>query len=195
MARTRETTEVRRKQIVAAARKLIVKHGSEHVTVRRIAGEIKVSEGDIYRHFSSKTDILSLMVDDIENTLVSDVKISQSLGLGPLETLDRIVAGIQRRKGVSFQVIAEIISFGDKKLNRKAYEVIDNYILCIRDVLKQGVASGEIRSDIDLHSAATMFFGMTQGLVSMWALSGYSFDLKARFEAGFALFRLSVATA
>lgn len=195
MARTRETTEVRQKQIVAAARKLIVKHGSEHVTVRRIAQEIEVSEGDIYRHFRSKSDILSLMVDDIENTLVSDVKANRSLGLGPLETLDRIIAGVQRRKGVSFQVIAEIISFGDKKLNKKAYEVIDRYIARIRAVLAEGVESGEIRSDIDLDSAATMFFGMTQGLVSMWALGDYSFDLKARFEAVFALFRHSVATA
>jgi AcrR family transcriptional regulator len=193
MARTRETTEVRQKQIVSAARRLIVKYGSEHVTVRRIALEAKVSEGDIYRHFKSKRDILSLLVDDIEKTLASDVESARALGLGSLETLERIIAGVQRRKGVSFQVIAEIISFGDNRLNKKVHDVINGYISCVRSVLAQGVAAGEIRSDIDLDSAATMFFGMTQGLVSMWALSRYSFDLKARFESLFTLFRYSVA--
>ncbi len=74
METQRENTQVRRKQIVAAARKLIVKYGSEHITVRRIAKEIGVSEGAIYRHFKSKTDVLSLMVDDIEETLIGDVE-------------------------------------------------------------------------------------------------------------------------
>ncbi len=39
------STVVRQRQIINAARKVIFKYGSEHVTVRRIAKEIGVSEG------------------------------------------------------------------------------------------------------------------------------------------------------
>jgi len=38
----RKDTLVRQKEIVSAARKIIVKNGSEHVTVRKIAREIGI---------------------------------------------------------------------------------------------------------------------------------------------------------
>ena len=40
MVRKYESTEVRQRQIVDAARKVIIKYGSEHVTVKRIAREV-----------------------------------------------------------------------------------------------------------------------------------------------------------
>ncbi|MDO8568900.1 MAG: TetR/AcrR family transcriptional regulator, partial [Dehalococcoidales bacterium] len=123
MAQRRESTLVRQRQIVSAARKVIIKHGSEHVTVRRIAQEVGVSEGAIYRHFKSKRDVLSLLVDDIENTLMSDLNFDCRGDSCTLEYLETVIkdhmSHIVQRKGVSFQVIAEIISLGDKKLNEK----------------------------------------------------------------------------
>jgi len=60
----RQNTFVRQKQIVNAVRRLITKYGSEQITVRRIAKEIGISEGSIYRHFKCKRDILLLLVRD-----------------------------------------------------------------------------------------------------------------------------------
>lgn len=187
MIQKHENTLVRQKQIVSAARKLIVKFGSEHVTVRKMAKEIGVSEGAIYRHFKSKRDILSFLIDDIENTLVADLKNSYSPDLSTLENLERVMINhmstIEQKKGVSFQVIAEIISLGDKKLNKKIYNVINKYIGCIRDMLSEGVNAGIIRQDIDIDAAATLLFGMTQGLVNIWALSNYSFDPQQKYAS------------
>jgi len=194
----RKQTLVRRRQIVAAARKLIVKYGSEHVTVRRMAKEIGVSEGAIYRHFRSKREILSLLIDEIENTLIGDIEnhYTETSGLNVLEVLERIIAShvssVQQRSGISFQVIAEIISFGDKKLNKKIHDVIDDYIGRIREILAYGVKAGEIREDVDLDAVATLFFSTMQGLVSIWALSNYSFNLQQRYVPIFDLLRQAI---
>lgn len=181
----RENTLVRRRQIVSAARKLIVKYGSEHVTVRRMAREIGVSEAAIYRHFKSKGDILSFLVDDIQKDLMADIQNNSKNNVNPLETMAGImrdhISAIEQRKGVSFQVIAEIISLGDKKLNKKIYDVITQYIERIREILSNGIKAGVIREDVDLEAAATLFFGMTQGMVNIWALSHYSFDLQQKY--------------
>ncbi len=199
MLQERKTTLVRRRQIVAAARKLIVKYGSEHVTVRRIAKEIGVSEGAIYRHFKSKREILSFLVDEIEDILMSDIEKGDAEAAGApnaVEMLELIithhVSSIEQRSGISFQVIAEIISFGDKKLNRKIYDVIDEYISRIRDILAEGVKEGVIKPDVDLDAVATLFFGVIQGLVSLWALSNYSFDLEQRYAPVFRFFRNAI---
>ena len=74
MVRTYKRDLPRREQIVNAARKLVIKCGSENVTVRRIAQEVGVSEAAIYRHFKSKRDILYLLVETIESNLISDLE-------------------------------------------------------------------------------------------------------------------------
>jgi AcrR family transcriptional regulator len=194
----RKDTLIRRKQIVSAARKLIVKYGSENVTVRRMAEEIGVTEGAIYRHFKSKKDILLLLIDDIEDTLIEGIKMSDQGELDSLEVLDKIInlhiSSIEQRKGITFQVIAEIISLGDKNLNKKVAEVINKYIDSIQDILAEGVKSGIIRSDIDLNAAAKLFFSMTQGLVNIWALHQYDFNLEHEYAPMWQVFLKGVVS-
>jgi AcrR family transcriptional regulator len=192
----RKDTLVRQKEIVSAARKLIVKYGSEHVTVRRMAQEIGVSEGAIYKHFKSKRDVLSFLIDDIESTLISDIDNNNISDIGTQQILEKIIvdhiSAIEQRKGVTFQVIAEIISLGDKKLNKKVYIVINKYIDKIEDILSLGVKNGIIRTDINLEAAARLFFSLTQGLVSIWALSQYSFNLISEYKSTFDIFLKAV---
>jgi AcrR family transcriptional regulator len=187
MTTQRESTEVRQKQIVSAARRLIVKYGSEHVTVRRMAKEIGVTEGAIYRHFRSKSDVLAFLIDDIEQTLIGDIEKNDKKGLPTSTILGKImidhISAIQQRKGVSFQVIAEIISLGDKKLNKKIYGVLEKYIGLVKGILETGIEKGFIRKDTDLDSASLLFFSMTQGLVNLWALSHYEFDLQTKYRS------------
>jgi AcrR family transcriptional regulator len=184
--RRRSNTEVRRMQIADAARAVAVRYGSEHVTVRRIAKEIGVSDGALYRHFKSKHDILSLMVERIQEDLVADIQ-RGAAGQTPLGTLDIVlrnhISSIEQRKGVSFQVMAEIISLGDKKLNRQASEALDKYTGHIRDLLSEGMKAGEIRKDVDPEQTATLITATIQGLVSRWALSSYRFNLEQQYLA------------
>lgn len=181
----RQSTEVRQRQMADAARAIAVKYGSEHVTVRRIAKEIGVSEGALYRHFKSKRDILSLMVERIEEDLVSDLEKGSEAGGTPLEILDRSlrnhVSAIQQRRGVSFQVMAEIISLGDKRLSRRASQALGAYTGRLRDIISAGVSRGEIRKDLDPDKASILITAALQGLVSSWALRNYDFDLEQEY--------------
>ena len=196
MSRKHESTTVRQRQIVDAARKVIIKYGSEHVTVKKIAKEVGISETAIYRHFKSKKDVLSLLTDHMEESLVGDITGARAEGRTPLEILDgalkRHLSAVEQRRGISFQVIAEIISLGDKKLNRKISQAIDRYVGCLEDLLAEGVKSGEVREDIDLEAAATALFGIIQGLVNICALNNYSFKPQEKYEALWNIFRESV---
>ncbi len=196
MVTKHKSTEVRRKQIINAARKLIIKHGSEHITVRGIAKAVGITEGAIYRHFRSKKDILYLLADDIEDDLIGDLTRASAHGNSSLEVLDSVLrshlSAIEKRRGVSFQVIAEIISLGDKSLNKKISEFINKYVDYLAELLARGVKSGEVREDIDLEAAATVLFGTIQGLVNIWALSNYSFDPHEKYAALWSIFHEAV---
>ncbi len=196
MVSRHEKTSVRQRQILDAARKVIIKYGSEHITIKRIAEEVGVSEGAIYRHFKSKRDIVSLMIHNVERSLLADFKSLQSDGHLTLETLERVavkqMTGAAQGKGVSFQVIDEIVSFGDKQLNQKVYDVIESYTRRVEGLLSEGVKAGVIRPDIDLRAAALLFYDLMQGLVNNWTLSQRSFNLEEEYESRWKLFREAV---
>jgi AcrR family transcriptional regulator len=196
MVTKHRSTKVRQKQIVEAARKVIIKYGSEHVTVKKIAKEVGISETAVYRHFKSKKQILSLLVEHIEDSLVGDVNKETSEEKNPLEILENVLknhlSAVEQRRGISFQVIAEIISLGDKKLNAKIYNVIDRYQEEIKRLLTEGVRLGKVREDLDLDAAATALFGMVQGLVNIWALNNYGFDPQQKYSTIWGIFREAV---
>ena len=133
MATKRKKTELRQQQILEAAAKLIFKYGCEHLTVKRIAAAVGISEAAVYRHFTSKKSILSFLLHRLEEIIIREIT-PESAGPG-LVTIDAIAkvignhfSAIDLRKGFSFHVIAEIISIGDRKLNKQASQAIGKYI-------------------------------------------------------------------
>jgi AcrR family transcriptional regulator len=193
MVQKRRSTAFRKQQIIDAARKLIIKKGSEHLTVRAMAKEVGLTEAAIYRHFKSKREILSFLMNHIMDTMLHDVERTSTEISPSLDTIDQALKNhlseIEQRRGMSFQIIAEIISLGDKKLNREVYEKLNLYIDRIKSLLAAGVRSGHVKDDIDLGASALMLFGMIQGLANFWALSGYTFDLTEKYSALWAIYR------
>jgi len=112
---------------------------------------------------------------------------ARNVGFTSLDIIDEILrthlSRIEQKRGMSFLVLAEIISFGDKSLNRKVSDHIQIYVGRLRLLLADGVRAGLIRQDIDLAAAALLLFGMIQGLVNIWSLNSFKFDLVERYSA------------
>jgi len=198
VVKKRENTEVRQQQIIDAAGRLIFKYGSEHLTVKRIAKEVGISEAAIYRHFKSKKSILSFLLRHIEEVLLRDIS-PETAGTDPitLDTIERIIrnhfSAIGMRKGISFQVIAEIISLGDRKLNKQASETINKYISRLKELLTEGVRESVVYKDIDLEASATLLFTLIQGLVNIWSLNESSFNLIEKYTSLWQIYRKAIA--
>jgi AcrR family transcriptional regulator len=190
-------TEVRKLEILEAARKLIFRRGSEHLTVRNIAGQIKLTEAAIYRHFRSKRDILLFLSDFLTAQLVEDLEEASAARQVSLKTVDRVLRNhlsvIEQRRGISFLVFAEILSFGDQRLNRRTAGNLDRYVKALAGLLARGTEDRPPPARPDVESAALLLFGMIQSLVSLWALSSYGFDLLERYSALWKLFRKALS--
>ncbi len=196
MAQKRISTAIRKKQIIDAARKLIVQKGSEHLTIRSIAKEVNISEAAIYRHYKNKREILSFLMSHIMTSMLDEIDRTLSDVPPSLETVQSILSNhlskIEQNRGMSFQIIAEVISFGDRSLNRQVYESINIYIERLKDLISAGVRGGFIREDIDLDACAMLLFGMIQGMVNIWALGHYGFDLTKKFESLWSVFHAAI---
>lgn len=170
---------LRQQEIVGAARKIISSRGIEGLTIREIANKLKITDGALYRHFRGKEEILNLLIEDLEETLLATISEAANKNDDPLIKMENIFLShlqyAEKRKGITFTVIANL---KDKKLQKKMFGVINNYLKVIEGILKQGIEEGGLRSDINLESASIAFFGMVQGMVTVWGLSGYHYAFK-----------------
>lgn len=179
-------TKIRKQQIIDAAKKLIIDYGSEHVTIRNIANEVGISEAAIYRHFKNKSEMLSFLADSAADYLLDDLEKPETLDESSPDFINDIlqlhISRIESRRGMSFLVLAEILSFGDAVLNEKVRNIIQSYIERLSTILGAGVKSGSVRKDLNLGAASMMLFGMIQGLVDMWFLEGFPANLVEKYR-------------
>jgi AcrR family transcriptional regulator len=196
MDQKHKSTIIRKKQIIDAARKLIIKKGSEHLTLRAMARAVGFSEAAIYRHFKNKQEVLSFLMSTIMDEMLHEVISGASENTNTLATVDSVLkhhlSEIEQRRGISFQIIAEIISLGDKKLNRKVYIKLTEYLNRLRTLFADGASTNSIRNDIDLDAAAMLLFSMIQGIVNIWVLSNYDFDLTAKYESLWSIYQKAI---
>lgn len=173
---------IRQQEIIRGARAVIFSKGIEKLTTREIAKELKVTNGALYRHFKSKNEIIDLLIDDIEETLLTTIQEAADRNLDPLHKLESIfyshLSYAEQMKGTSFTVINQVSGLKDKHLKRKMLGVVNKYLKTIKAIVAQGIKSGVFREEIDPASASIVLFGTIQSMVTLWCLSGYKLSLR-----------------
>jgi len=168
------------------------------VTIHDIAGEIGVTEAAIYRHFSSKRAIYSLLLERWEESLLSTVRGEQYDSLPALENLERafwaLLSEVQSHQALSFIVIETIAFEGMRGLSTQVAAVITDYLEAIQGILDRGVNEGVVRPDVNLDAAATTFFGMIQSTATLWALNDYDSPLAVQGAKMWEIFKRGVAS-
>lgn len=197
MTQIKESTEYRQRQIVEATRKIIATKGMEAITIREIAKEVGITDGDIYRHFKSKKEILLLLIEDIERTLFEAVEKAASEKRDSLDSLGNVLKAhlshVEQRRGVSLIVIAEALRLSDRDLRERMFQVVNLYLARIRSILSEAVKSGKVSQGIDLDTAAFAFFALVHATVTLWALSSFSFSLAKKHKPLWEYYLASIA--
>jgi AcrR family transcriptional regulator len=156
----------------------------ESVTIDAIADEVGLTEGAIYRHFTSKHQIFSLLLDDIERNLLDMMRSAVVEGDPAIRNLQRILeahlSNVEDRRAVSFIVITQAMGFDGIGLGPRVSLMLTHYLDFIQAILDQGIREGRIRPEVDSNAAATAFFGLIQSTATLWALNNYSTPLAER---------------
>ena len=169
--------------IIDAAKKIIISEGFENLTIRAIAEGISVTQGALYRHFKSKHEIVSLLIDDVEGSLLTVIEKPARSSEGPIEKLKKIffshISNAEQRKGMTLIVINESLMIRDKEIKKKMLKVMSRYQEILKAVLREGIKLRKINKNVDVDAAGITFFGMVQAAVMFWALSDFSYHLKS----------------
>jgi AcrR family transcriptional regulator len=174
----RRRTTIRRQQIVDIIRNIISSKGIEYVTISEIAARIGTSKTAIYRHFKSKQDILSLLIDNIEETLM-EVLDKAIVSGDPVQNLKNVLLAhltyARERRETSFIVIMGAMQFSDAIIRKKISQLIEKYLRKIEKILTSAIKLGLIKKDINPRISAIAFLGLIQSTVTVWSYKNFNF--------------------
>ncbi len=181
-----QSSWVRRRELIDEARKIVASQGMEGLTTKNLARAVGISEGDIYRHFTSKNEIIVGLVDEVGEVIEELVRKVEEDAQSPLEKLEALLKGhlssAERRQGVSFLAIAEVLGGGHPDLRDRMQGVINSYLAKVGEILEDGVRHGQINPECNRDAAAILFFGLIQGAGTLWRYSSPDFPHAERYQ-------------
>lgn len=189
---TRLPTEARQAEIVAAALRLAQDSSPAAITTSDLARAVGLSQGALFKHFSSKEAIwLAVMVWVAEHLLRSLNEAAQQAAT-PLEALrsvfDAHVDFVVRNPGVPRVIFHELQQPVDSPLKQQVRGLMQGYLQLLLRLLKAAVQRGDAMADLDVPAAATLFVGIVQGLVMQSMLSGQISTMRAEAPRIFHLY-------
>ena len=174
----------RKKEIIDATLSLINEQGMQELTMKRIATAVGVSEPALYKHFPSKFDILSAVVDAMELSRAQTLKAAGTAGEHAEGVLTAFFENhareFIRRPAMTTILFSEDLFQHDASLLIRVTRIISETQRKIQGEIDKEKKNGAFRSDIDTETASLMLLGGFRLLVSKWRLERYSFDLAAR---------------
>jgi AcrR family transcriptional regulator len=161
MAAIRTSTRAR---LFDAAASLIGTQGLHATTVDQIVELAGVAKGTVYYHFRSKNELFQALLIEGLKRLATTVQDEAKTSATPAQALARIVQA-ELDNIIRYEAFARLMMSqlwrADSLWGEEALRILHEEILApIRSVLETGQKTGEFRTDVDVHMAAPVIFGM-----------------------------------
>jgi AcrR family transcriptional regulator len=153
---------------------LIYEHGFESMSTRQLAEVVDMKPGSLYYYFSSKEELLSRLVTEVLEEIVTDLEHRLEGEEDGLTRLDTFVSGLVEwhvtRHRETYIALMDVRSLSDEK--RAQYMASrDRYDHLLQAILEQCRAEGVI-ADIPLRVARLSLLTMITGITSWYKESG-----------------------
>ena len=198
MATEKLDTLVRREQIIQAALSLIGSHGLRRLSVASLARRIGLVPSALYRHFKGKEDVIEAVLQHIRDSLQQNVRVVRDETPDALERLRRLLmrhlAMVRDNGALPRIVFSEEVYAGRRDRRARMFAGIRKYLDEVAAIVQQGQADGQIRSDVDPETVATLFLGLIQPGAVLWHMSDGAFDVTRHAERGWRLLSETLRT-
>ena len=171
----------RQMQIISKAIELIAEKSIQELTIKNLASKLGVTDGAIYRHVESKTDILLGILIMFQSRAKSCMEQSCTSDLPALEKIKNLFQNNFRYfsefPSVTAVIFSESIFQNDSILSQEVHQLLNMHEKALSCAIQQGQANGEICTLIPETDLIRIIIGSMRYTVTKWRLSNYSFDL------------------
>ncbi len=181
MKKMRLPQDERRSQIIDVSMKIINEEGYASFTTRRLAQQIGISEPALYRHFSSKDEIIISILqkmDELWSGIVSGIEKTPDLE----EKLCLFVTGHFRYIESNPDILAILFADEYLRLNenvrQQLFQVTDKRYSYLYKLLDGGIKSGKIKGS-NPEALAIIIIGAIRTTALNWRNSNYAYSLSS----------------
>jgi TetR/AcrR family transcriptional regulator, fatty acid metabolism regulator protein len=168
-------SEIRKGQILRAAEKVFARNGYQEATISDVARQAKVSEATIYEYFPSKEELLFSIPGETARRAKESIEDILKYIRGTSNKLRAIIyqyLWFYENNPDYSAVVLLILKQNRKFLEVAAYEDVRALARFLMDVVKEGIAAGEFRDDINPFLVRSIILGTIEHLVIRRVLLG-----------------------
>ena len=190
------TSEQRKKKTIQAVINLCQTIDPASITTAVIAKEMEVTQGALFRHFSSKDAIweaVSQWVSLQIQQLLDDILDTENSPIGNLEAMYMAhICFISLYPGVPRLIFSQLDKAQKTASQRVISTLMSLYHLRIEQQLTRAIEIGEVDADVDIETASSLFLGSIQGLVVKSMIQGNEALTASKANKIFALYRRGI---
>ena len=164
----RERLEEREDAIIAAAHDEFVENGFEGAKIAGIARRAGVAEGTLYLYFRNKSALLGAVVGAFYQRLTTGAAEGVALRHATEDRLAFLarhhLASCLQEWAILALAMPALYQAGNYR-NSEYFGFNRNYVAVFDGVVRDGIARGDIRSDLPMHLMRDMFYGTLEHAV------------------------------
>jgi AcrR family transcriptional regulator len=164
-----QAADVRREQILDRALALVNAGGLRHLTMKRIADRLGVSEAAIYRHVPTRRALIFGLMDRLEAMLLVPIRaIAADATRTQEERLEAVlrhhIAIVLEHHSLPILLLAEASASGDAKLLGRMRGIFSGYVEILGELLRSSGVDGPGGTEPDPGALALLFLGVPTAL-------------------------------
>ena len=175
--RKKEPQSIHRKNIATAAEQLFMKKGMNNTSMNDIAREAGYSKATLYVYFKNKEELVGVLVLESMQKLYDYMQLALEKYTDTKKRYQEICQSLlkyQEEYPFYFKLVLETINIDFETTNflpeeKETFMIGEQINALLADFLKEGIASGQIRSDIEVVPTIFAFWGMISGLIQLVA--------------------------
>lgn len=179
--RKRLPKEERYESLLSVAEEVFTELGYEAATVAEVARRAGVVEGNIYRYFKSKRELLARVILEWYSNKVAELERELAHIASVRSRLRFLIAAhfraLRDSPGLMRLIIQELRS-GNEEFREIVGKLNQQYTAYMRSAIEAGVASGEFRPDTPVRLVRDMIFGGIEHYAARYLMFGGTLDVE-----------------
>ncbi len=177
-----ETGTDRQREIADAALDLIHEKGIQGLTIKNLAARIGVTEPAIYRHYESKVQILTTILERFKTNTTRIFEAEKQEEMNATEKITQLFrrhfSYISANPSLASVIFSEEIFKNEPVLIASIKDVIGYNQKLLTEMIVDGQAKNQLRNDLPADHLALVLMGTLRLFVKKWQLQNSAFNLE-----------------
>lgn len=167
----------RRQQILEALARMLEASPGARITTAALAREVGVSEAALYRHFPSKSKMFEGLIEFIEETIFTRIKLILSEEPGALDRCEKILylllSFTERNPGITRLLTGDALTGETERLRNRIAQLFERVETQLKQVIREAELREGLRPILPLSAAANLLMSVADGRITQFVRSEF----------------------